>query len=92
MFSILIDECKDSTGYEELVIWLRFVDDTGYIQEWSFELTHFKEMDANAILTEGISLVFEWKNMSASLLALRASVMSGSNEDVAAKLTKFIPA
>ena len=54
MYSMLIDECKDNAGHEELSTCFRFVNDEGEVQERFYELTRLKETDANTIVKEGV--------------------------------------
>ena len=94
MYSILIDECKDNAGHEELSTCFRFVNDEGEVQERFYELTRLKETDANTIVKEGVLPTSEQFASLSTLLALGAdgaSVMSGCYEGVAAKLKRSYP-
>ena len=94
MYSMLIDECKDNAGHEELAICFRFVNDSEEIEERFYELARLKETDAATIVNTGILPAFERMNTSASLLAVGAdgaSVMSGCYEGVAARLARQYP-
>ena len=91
MYSMLIDECKDNAGHEELSTCFRFVNDEGEVQERFYELTRLKQTDANTIVKEGALPASEQFASSSTLLALGAdgaSVMSGCYEGVAAKLKR----
>ena len=91
MYSMLIDECKDNAGHEELSTCFRFLNDEGRIEERFYDLTRLKETDAQTIVNEGVLPTIEKLASSASLLVLGAdgaSVMSGCYEGVAAKLRR----
>ena len=91
MYSMLIDECKDNTGHEELSTCFRFLNDEGRVEERFYDLTRLKETDAQTIVNERVLPTIEKLASSASLLVLGAdgaSVMSGCYEGVAAKLRR----
>ncbi|XP_028408662.1 zinc finger MYM-type protein 1-like [Dendronephthya gigantea] len=94
MYSMLIDECKDNAGHEELSTCFRFVNDEGQIEERFYDLARLKETDAQTIVNEGVLATIEKLSSSTTLLALGAdgaSVMSGCYEGVAAKLRRYYP-
>ena len=94
MYSMLIDECKDNAGHEELSTCFRFVNDEGRIEERYYDLVRLKETDAETIVNEGVLPTSKKLSLSATLLALGAdgaSVMSGCYEGVAAKLKRYYP-
>ena len=94
MYTILIDECKDNVGHEELSTCFRYVNDDEEVQERFYQLTRMKETDAQTITREGVLPISKEFDFSAFLLSLGAdgaSVMSGCNEGVAAKLEKSYP-
>ena len=91
---MLIDECKDNAGHEELSTCFRFVNDEGEVQEQFYELTRLKQTDANTIVKEGVLPTSEQFASSLTVLALGgdgASVMSGCYEGIGAKLKRFYP-
>ena len=69
MYSMLIDECKDNAGHEELSTCFRFVNDEGQIEERFYELARLKETDAQTIMNEGILPTSERLNSSLPLLS-----------------------
>ena len=94
MYSMLINECKDNAGHEELSTCVRFLNDEGGIEERFYDLTRLKEIDAQTIVNEGVLPTIEKLGSSAILLVLGAdgvSVMSGYYEGVAAKLRRSYP-
>ena len=94
MYTILIDECKDNAGHEELSTCFRYVNDDEEVQERFYKLTRMKETDAQTITREGVLPISNEFDSSAILLSLGAdgaSVMSGCNEGVAAKLERTCP-
>ena len=87
MYSMLIDECKDNAGHEELSTCFRFVNE-GQIEERFYDLTRLKETNAQTIV-KGVLPTTEKLCSSATLLELGgdgASVMSGCYKGVGAKL------
>ena len=89
MISMLIDECKDNAGHEELSTCFRYTGYNGEIQERFFELTHLKDTDADAILEDGINPILDKMNNSATLVALGADgacVMNGCIQGVATQI------
>ncbi len=58
MYSMLIDECKDNAGNEELAICFRFINQLGEIEERFYELARLKETDAETIVNTGILPAF----------------------------------
>ena len=72
MYTILIDECKDNAGHEELSTRMKETDVQTITRERVLPIS--KEFDSFAVLL--------------SLGAGGVSVMSGCNESVAAKLEK----
>jgi hypothetical protein len=94
MYSMLIDECKDNAGHEELSTCFRYVNDKGRIEERFYDLVRLKETDAETIVNDGVFPTSEKLSLSATLLALGAdgaSVMSGCYHGVAAKLRRHYP-
>ena len=96
MYSILIDECKDSSGHEELGVCFRYVNSMkGTVEERFDGITRLAETDAQNILDCGLQPILdELQGTSAVCLALAAdgaSVMKGSIEGVAAKLRRKFP-
>ena len=92
--AILIDECKDNAGLEELSTCFRYVNDDEEVQERFYQLTRMKKTDARTITREGVLPISKEFDSSAVLLSLGAdgaSAMSGCNEGVAAKLKKNYP-
>ena len=88
---MLIDECKDNAGHEELSTCFRSLNDEGRIEERFYDLTRLKETDAQTIVNEGVLPTIAKLASSASLLVLGAdgaSVMSGCYEGVSAKLRR----
>ncbi|KAI6661489.1 Zinc finger MYM-type protein 1-like [Oopsacas minuta] len=53
MFAMLIDECKDSAGHEELSICFRYLDTNMVIIEGFYSLTRLVETHADGILQKG---------------------------------------
>ena len=89
---MLIDECKDNVGHEELSTCFRFVNE-GQIEERFYDLTRLKETNAQTIV-KGVLPTTEKLCSSATLLALGAdgpSVMSGCYKGVGAKLRRRYP-
>ena len=72
MYSLLIDECKDNAGDEELAICFRFLNALGEIEERFYELARLKKADAATIVNVGIFPTFERMNAAVSLLAVGA--------------------
>ena len=94
MYSILIDECKDNAGHEELSTCFRFLNNKGSIEGRFYDLTRLKETDAQTIVNEEVLPTIGKLASSASRLVLGAdgaSVMSGCYEGVAAKLRRSYP-
>ena len=94
MYTILIDDCKDKAGHEELSTCFRYVNDDEEVQERFYQLTRMKETDAQTITREGVLPISKEFDSTAVLLSLGAdgaSVMSGCNEGVAAQLEKTYP-
>ena len=85
-YSILIDECKDNAGHEELSTCFRFVNDEGKVQERFYKLTIMKETNAGVLPT---SEQFAFSLTVLALGANGASVLSGCY--VAAKLRDTYP-
>ena len=82
---------KNNAGHEELSTCFRYVNDDEEVQEGFYKLTRMKETDAQMITREGflpISKEFDSSAIPLSLGADGASVMSGCNEGVAAKLKR----
>ena len=52
--AILIDECKDNAGLEELSTYFRYVNDDEEVLERFYQLTRMKETDARTITREGV--------------------------------------
>ena len=59
MYSMLIDECKDNAGHEELSTCFRFLNDEGRIEERFYDLTRLKETDAQTIVNGGVLPMIE---------------------------------
>ena len=94
MCSMLIDECKDNAGHEELLTCFRFLNDKGRIGERFYDLTKLKETDVQTIVNEGVLTTIEKLGLSTILLVLEAngaSVTSGCFQGVAAKLRRSYP-
>jgi hypothetical protein len=94
MYLMLIDECKDNAGHEELSTCFRFVNDEGRIEERYYDLVRLKETDAETIVNEGVLPTSKKLSLSTTLLALGAdgaSVMSGCYKGVAAELKRYYP-
>ncbi|CAB4017828.1 Hypothetical predicted protein [Paramuricea clavata] len=66
MYSMVIDECKDHVGHEELSTCFRFVNDEGRY----YDLVKLKETDAETILNEGVLPTSKKLSLFATLLAL----------------------
>ena len=93
-YSILIDECKDNAGHEELALCFRYVNQDGYIEERFYEMVRLKDTDAESIFQIGVLNTLENIGLTSSLIALGAdgaSVMSGCNEGVYSKLKRSFP-
>ena len=93
-YSILIDECKDNAGHEELALCFRYVNQDGYIEERFYEMVRLKDTDADSIFQIGVLNILENIVLTSSLIALGAdgaSVMSGCNEGVYSKLKRTFP-
>ena len=94
MYSMLIDECKDNLGHEELSTCFKFLKDEGRIEERFYDLTRLKETDAQTIVNEGVLPKIEKLGSSAILPVLGAdgaSMMSGYYGVVTAKLRRSYP-
>ena len=93
-YSILIDECKDNAGHEELALCFRYVNQDGYIEERFYEMIRLKDTDADSIFQIGVLNTLENIGLTSSLIALGAdgaSVMSGCNEGVYSKMKRTFP-
>ncbi|CAB4040240.1 Hypothetical predicted protein [Paramuricea clavata] len=82
MYSMLIDECKDNAGHEELSTCFRFVNDKGRVEERYYDLVRLKETDAETIVNEGVLPTSKKLSLSATLLALGADGASVMSADV----------
>ena len=94
MYSMLIEECKDNAGHEELSTCFRFLKDEGRIEERFYDLTRLEEPDAQTIVNEDVLPKIKKLGSSAIFLVLGAcgaSVMSRCYEGVAAKLKRSYP-
>ena len=90
MFSILIDECKDNAGHEQLSLCFRYLKD-GVVNERFHSLHRSPETDAHHLVEDHIVPALKSSNISAVLVgggADGASVMSGCHEGVFVKLLK----
>ena len=72
MYSMLIDDCKDNAGHEELSTCFRYVNDEGRIEERFYDLARLKETDVQTIVHEGVLPTSDKLSLSATLLALGA--------------------
>ena len=93
IYSIMIDECKDNAGHEELSICFRYVKD-GEIVERFYCLRRIPEADASHLVESHIKPVLSAAKITALLIgggADGASVMSGAYEGVFAKLQVSYP-
>ena len=64
-YSLLIDECKDNAGHEELDLCFRYVNQDCCIEERFYEIVRLKYTDAESIFQIGFLIPF---NMSGSLV------------------------
>ena len=94
MFALLIDECKDNAGHEELSICFRYLDKNMVIMERFYSLTRLVETDADGILQKGVIPTLNEMGLTSKLLALGAdgaAVMSGQHSGVIAKIQEIYP-
>ena len=93
VYTILIDECKDNAGHEELSICFRYVKN-GVFTERFFSLHRVPEADASHLVESHIKPALETSKISSLLVgggADGASVMSGAYEGVFVKLQVYYP-
>ena len=79
-YSLLIDECKDNAGHEELALCFRYVNQDCCIEERFFEIVRLKVTDAESIFQIGVLNTLQYVGLTGNLIALGAdgaSVMSG---------------
>ena len=91
MFSILIDECKDNAGHEELSLCFRYLKE-GVVNERFHSLHRVPDADAEHLVEDHIQPTLKSSNITALLVgggADGASVMSGCHEGVFAKLQQY---
>lgn len=91
MYSILIDECKDNAGHEQLSICFRYLKE-GTLYERFHSLHRSPETDAHHLVEDHIVPTLESSNITAALIgggADGASVMSGCHEGVFVKLLEY---
>ena len=66
-YSILIDECKDNAGHEELALCFLYVNKDGYIKERFYEMVRLKDTDAESIFQFGVLNTLENIGLTSSL-------------------------
>ena len=90
-YSLLIDECKDNAGHEELALCFLYVNQDCCIEERFYEIVRLKDTDAESIFQIGVLNTLQNIGLTGNLIALGAdgaSVMSGCNEGVCSKLKR----
>ena len=89
---LLIDECKDNAGHEELSICFRYLDKNMVIMERFYSLTRLAETDADGILQKRVIPTLNEMGLTSKLLALGAdgaAVMKGQHSGVIAKIQEI---
>jgi len=61
-FCLIIDEARDESRREQITLVIRFVDRSGFIREWFFDIVHVKDTTAST-LKEEISFVLSHHNL-----------------------------
>jgi hypothetical protein len=91
MYAILIDECKDNAGHEQLSLCFRYLKE-GTLHERFHSLHRSPNTDAHHLVEDHIVPTLKSANITAVLIgggADGASVMSGCHEGVFVKLLQY---
>jgi len=61
-FCLIVDEAQDESRREQITFVIRFVDRSGFIREWFFDIVHVKDTTASTFKEE-ISFVLSHHNL-----------------------------